>query len=109
MFLNNRIIILAALTALAPFAIDTYLPAFHQIEIDLNSTSEFVQQTLTFYLIPYTLMTLFHGAISDSIGRLKTIFIGLTLFKGSEIPYTTFSSSGSNVPNILSQIINKLP
>ncbi|MEK9771118.1 MAG: multidrug effflux MFS transporter [Nitrosomonadales bacterium] len=85
MFLNNRIIILAALTALAPFAIDTYLPAFHQIEIDLNSTSEFVQQTLTFYLIPYTLMTLFHGAISDSIGRLKTIFIGLTLFSIASI------------------------
>jgi DHA1 family bicyclomycin/chloramphenicol resistance-like MFS transporter len=85
MFLNNRIVILAALTALAPFAIDTYLPAFHQIEFDLNTSSEFVQQTLTFYLIPYTLMTLFHGAISDSIGRLKTIFFGLALFSIASI------------------------
>ncbi|MGA1427067.1 MAG: multidrug effflux MFS transporter [Methylophilaceae bacterium] len=79
-FLNPRILILASLTALAPFAIDTYLPAFHIMESELNTNSKFIQQTLTFYLVPYTLMTLFHGAISDSIGRIKTIKFGLILF-----------------------------
>ncbi len=80
LFINPRILILASLTALAPFAIDTYLPAFHVMEIDLSTNSNYIQQTLTFYLIPYTFMTIFHGAISDSIGRIKTIKYGLTLF-----------------------------
>ena len=79
-FLNPRILILASLTALAPFAIDTYLPAFEIMEDDLATNSNFIQQTLTFYLVPYTIMTIFHGAISDSIGRIKTIKYGMSLF-----------------------------
>ena len=79
-FFNPRILILASLTALAPFAIDTYLPAFEVMEDDLATNSNFIQQTLTFYLVPYTIMTIFHGAISDSIGRIKTIKYGMSLF-----------------------------
>ena len=80
LFLNPKVIVLAILASLAPFAIDTYLPGFHIIASDLLSTPSYVQQSLTFYLIPYTLMTLFHGAISDSIGRITTIKWGLALF-----------------------------
>ena len=71
---------LAGLAALAPFAIDTYLPAFPALETSLNGTSLELQQSLTFYLLPYALMTLWHGAISDSIGRLTTIKWGLGVF-----------------------------
>ena len=80
LFLNPKVIALAVLASLAPFAIDTYLPGFHIIAFDLLSTPSYVQQSLTFYLIPYTIMTLFHGAISDSIGRITTIKWGLALF-----------------------------
>lgn len=80
LFLNPKVIALAVLASLAPFAIDTYLPGFHIIASDLLSTPSYVQQSLTFYLIPYTVMTLFHGAISDSIGRITTIKWGLALF-----------------------------
>ncbi len=80
LFLNPKVITLAVLASLAPFAIDTYLPGFHIIASDLLSTPSYVQQSLTFYLIPYTVMTLFHGAISDSIGRITTIKWGLALF-----------------------------
>ena len=80
LFFNSRVIALAMLASLAPFAIDTYLPAFHIIADDFLTSPEFIQQSLTFYLVPYTVMTLFHGAISDSIGRIKTIQWGLALF-----------------------------
>ncbi|HYN53432.1 MAG TPA: multidrug effflux MFS transporter [Methylotenera sp.] len=73
-------IVLASLAALAPFAIDTYLPAFHVLETSLGGTSLQIQQSLTFYLLPYALMTLFHGAISDAIGRITTIKWGLGIF-----------------------------
>ncbi|KAG1647875.1 Coenzyme PQQ synthesis protein E [Nymphon striatum] len=71
---------LAALAALAPFAIDTYLPAFHVMSEALGANDVQIQQSLTFYLLPYAAMTLWHGAISDAIGRITTIKWGLTIF-----------------------------
>lgn len=72
--------VLAALAALAPFAIDTYLPAFHVMGAYLAATDVQIQQSLTFYLLPYAAMTLWHGAISDEIGRITTIKWGLGVF-----------------------------
>lgn len=77
--------VLASLAALAPFAIDTYLPAFPSLERALDGTSLELQQSLTFYLLPYALMTLWHGAISDSIGRITTIKWGLGVFVAASI------------------------
>lgn len=77
---NVLALVLASLAALAPFAIDTYLPAFPTLEGDLHATTVQIQQSLTFYLLPYALMTLWHGAISDSIGRITTIKWGLGVF-----------------------------
>ena len=73
-------VLLASLAALAPFAIDTYLPAFPALEADLLAQPVALQQSLTFYLLPYAIMTLWHGAISDSIGRIPTIKWGLGIF-----------------------------
>ena len=39
-----------------------------------------IQQSLAVYLLPYAIMTLWHGAISDSIGRITTIKWGLGIF-----------------------------
>lgn len=72
--------VLAALAALAPFAIDTYLPAFHAMGADLGASDLHIQQSLAIYLLPYAIMTLWHGAISDSIGRIATIKWGLGIF-----------------------------
>lgn len=80
LFLNPKVITLAALTSVAPFAIDTYLPAFHILSKDLLASPEAIQHSLTFYLLPYTIMLLFHGPISDGIGRIKTLKWGLLLF-----------------------------
>lgn len=77
---NLIAVVLASLAALAPFAIDTYLPAFPAMALDLGSDTLGLQQSLTAYLLPYAVMTLWHGAISDSIGRLSAIRWGLLLF-----------------------------
>lgn len=78
-------LVLAALAALAPFAIDTYLPAFPAMAQALDGTTLDMQQSLTLYLLPYALMTLWHGAISDAIGRLATIRWGLLVFAFASI------------------------
>jgi DHA1 family bicyclomycin/chloramphenicol resistance-like MFS transporter len=77
---NILVYVLAALAALAPFAIDTYLPAFHAMGADLGASDLHIQQSLAIYLLLYAIMTLWHGAISDSIGRIATIKWGLGIF-----------------------------
>lgn len=72
--------LLAALSSIGPFAIDTYLPSFHAIGTALSATPLEVQQTLSAYLLPFALMTLWHGAIADAYGRRRVILVALTLF-----------------------------
>lgn len=73
-------ILLASLSALGPFSIDTYLPSFPEIAEKLGATQLEVQQTLSIYLFSFALMTLWHGAISDRFGRRRVILIALVLF-----------------------------
>ena len=72
--------LLAGLGTLGPFSIDTYLPAFSGIAASLNATPAQMQQTLSAYLFGFAAMNLFHGAISDAIGRRPVVLAGLTLF-----------------------------
>ena len=73
-------VLLAALSALGPFSIDTYLPSFHDIADKLGATPLQVQQTLSAYLLAFALMTLWHGAISDRFGRRRVVLVALGLF-----------------------------
>lgn len=73
-------LLLAALAGLAPFALDTYLPAFPEIASSLGAGRATVQQSLTSYLAPYAAMMLFHGPISDRYGRRRSIMGSLAIF-----------------------------
>ncbi len=73
-------LLLASLSALGPFSIDTYLPSFHDIADKLGATQLEVQQTLSAYLLAFAVMTLWHGAISDRFGRRRVILVALALF-----------------------------
>lgn len=77
---RSLVCLLAALAALGPFSIDTYLPSFQDIGTSLGATPLQVQQTLTAYLLPFALMTLWHGAISDALGRRRVILVSVALF-----------------------------
>jgi MFS transporter, DHA1 family, multidrug resistance protein len=61
--------LLAGLSMLGPFSIDTYLPSFPFIERDFGISVIEVQQTLSTHLLTFAFMTLFHGTPSDSFGR----------------------------------------
>lgn len=77
---NALALMLAALAMLGPFSIDTYLPAFPNIEASLNATSIQVQQTLTAYMLAFSVMILWHGALSDAFGRRNIILVSLAVF-----------------------------
>lgn len=73
-------VLLAVLGMLGPFSIDTYLPAFSGIAESLGATPVQMQQTLSAYLFGFAFMSLFHGAISDSLGRRPVVLWGLAAF-----------------------------
>ena len=73
-------VLLAAMAMIGPFAIDTYLPSLHDIGESLGATPLEVQQTLTAYLSMFSLMSLWHGAISDAVGRRRVVLVSLTIF-----------------------------
>lgn len=72
--------LLAALAALGPFAIDTYLPSFPEIGARLAASPLAVQQTLSAYLLPFALMTLWHGALADALGRRRVVLVAVAVF-----------------------------
>ena len=73
-------VLLASLGMLGPFSVDTYLPAFSGMAQSLNATPVQLQQTLSAYLFGFGFMCLFHGALSDSLGRRPLVLWGLTFF-----------------------------
>jgi DHA1 family bicyclomycin/chloramphenicol resistance-like MFS transporter len=73
-------VLLACLGMLGPFSIDTYLPAFSGIAVAIGATPVEMQQTLSAYLFGFAVMNLFHGALSDSVGRRPVVLWGLVLF-----------------------------
>lgn len=79
---NLRVLapLLAALAAIGPFSIDTYLPSFPDIGLALGASQIAVQQTLTAYLAPFAFMILWHGALADALGRRRVILWTLLLY-----------------------------
>ena len=81
---DRTVLLLAAMLAgmamLGPFSIDTYMPSFPEIAQTFDATPQQMQQTLSAYLSTFSIMMLFHGAISDSFGRRAVILVNLAVF-----------------------------
>ena len=72
--------LLASVSMLGPFAVDMYLPAFPEIGAEFGVAPLALQQTLSVYMIAYAFMMLWHGALSDSLGRRPIVLAGLVIF-----------------------------
>ncbi|WP_160151920.1 multidrug effflux MFS transporter [Microbulbifer sp. ALW1] len=71
---------LAALVALTPFAIDTYLPAIPAMAAALGVEVAQVQHSVSSYLLGFAVGQLFGGPLSDRWGRILVGTIGLSIF-----------------------------
>ncbi len=90
-------VLLATLGMLGPFSIDTYIPAFAGIATSLQATPLQMQQTLSAYLFGFAFMSLFHGALSDSVGRRPVVLWGLAAF--------TLASVGCALSQSIGQLV----
>ncbi len=90
--------LLAALSMVGPFTIDTAFPSFHAIAEDFGLSKWAVQQTLTAYLLPLSIMSLVQGPVSDALGRRPIILAGLCV-------YTLASVGCTFAPNFATLLI----
>lgn len=74
------VLILGSLTALSPFSIDMYLPAFAQIAATMHTTVEQVGLSLSSYFIGLAFGQLLYGPLLDKFGRKKPLYIGLSVY-----------------------------
>ena len=73
-------VILGALTAMGPLAIDMYLPALPTIARDLGTSAASVQVSLAVYFVGIAFGQAFYGPLSDRWGRKPALYFGLTVF-----------------------------
>ena len=76
---------LAGLAMVGAFAVDTFLPSFPAIAADFSIDVALVQQTLSAYLLAFSLMSLFYGTLSDAYGRRPVILISLVVFAAASV------------------------
>src|SRR4051812_20280210 len=74
------VLILGVLTALAPLAIDMYLPALPEIARQLGVRTGEVQLTLSIFMIGAAVGQAFYGPIADRWGRRGPLLVGMVVF-----------------------------
>ncbi|WP_339079989.1 multidrug effflux MFS transporter [Pseudomonas sp. TMP9] len=74
------LLILGALSAFGPLAIDFYLPSFPALARAFATDVEHVQLSLAVYFIGLAIGQLVYGPLADRFGRRKPLLVGVTLF-----------------------------
>ena len=72
--------IIALMTMIGPFTIDSYLPSFPAIEAEFNISRALLSQSLGLYLAAFAISTLFFGPLADRLGRRWVILISLLFY-----------------------------
>lgn len=72
--------VIGLFSMLGALSIDIYFPSFGAMEVAFNASPASIQQTLTAYMLPYAVATLFYGPLSDAIGRRNLLLISLAVF-----------------------------
>ncbi|NVM97667.1 multidrug effflux MFS transporter [Arthrobacter sp. SDTb3-6] len=79
------VLVLGLLTALGPFTIDLYLPAFPGIGRELNVSAAAVQLTLTATTIGFAAGQLIVGPFSDKFGRRMPLILATALHVAASV------------------------
>ncbi|SDI75083.1 multidrug effflux MFS transporter [Billgrantia gudaonensis] len=85
-------LLVAANTALAPFAIDAYLPAMPALAASVGASIHHTELSISAFLIGFALGQLLFGPLSDRLGRKPVLLSGLVAFLLASLAITTVDS-----------------
>ncbi len=74
------VVVLGALSGVAPLSIDMYLPGLPALQRHFDSSASSVQLTLTACLLGLALAQVVIGPLSDRIGRLRPLLVGVAVY-----------------------------
>ncbi|MCG8471467.1 MAG: multidrug effflux MFS transporter [Desulfobacterales bacterium] len=89
---THTVVTLAALSALAAFSIDTYIPAIPTMAHTLSAPIHKVELSISTFFVGYAMGQLFGGPLSDRLGRQKVALYGLALFLVASLLLITISN-----------------
>jgi len=78
-------LLLGALIATPPFAMDIYLASMPTMATALSATTSEVQLTLSVYMYGWGIAQLFAGPLSDRYGRRPALLASLSVFVGASL------------------------
>ncbi|WP_223535125.1 multidrug effflux MFS transporter [Pseudomonas sp. GL-B-16] len=81
----RTILILGALSAFGPLAIDFYLPAFPAMALAFGTDENHVQMTLAAYFLGLSIGQLAYGPVADRFGRRIPLLTGVGLFTAASV------------------------
>lgn len=81
----RTILILGALSAFGPLAIDFYLPAFPAMALAFGTDEKHVQLTLAAYFLGLSIGQLAYGPVADRFGRRIPLLTGVGLFTAASL------------------------
>ena len=81
----RTILILGALSAFGPLAIDFYLPGFPAMALAFGTDEQHIQLTLAVYFLGLSIGQLAYGPIADRFGRRVPLLAGVVLFTLSSL------------------------
>lgn len=79
------IVLIGALTAITPVAVDMYLPALPAMGAEFNVSPARTQATVASFLAGLAVGQLIYGAASDRLGRRGPILFGMVLFVAATV------------------------
>lgn len=82
---RGLIVVVALLSMLGPFTIDTYLPSFPDMQRELGVGEAAMAQTLSLYLLAFAVTTLLWGPLSDSFGRRRVATVSLVGYVAASV------------------------
>jgi DHA1 family bicyclomycin/chloramphenicol resistance-like MFS transporter len=94
-------LLLGLLSTVGAFSIDAFFPALRAISHEFHLSSLQAQQTLTIYMLGYAVASLFHGSLSDALGRRRPILVSLCV-------YTVASVGCAAAPNFATLLVFRL-
>lgn len=74
------VMMLGVMIAIGPLSIDMYLPAFPSMAEDFSVNVNTIAKSVPAYFLGLVFGQLFYGPFSDRIGRVRPLYLGMSIF-----------------------------